>query len=261
MIEKVIENALKSMQGEFSVVLKDLKSGIVYFEKDADRQVPSASTIKILVMIEAFRKSLLGKLDLDGKVKIKKDEKVDFSIITEMNTDEYLVRDLIILMMTISDNTATNVLIDLLGMDDINNTGAALGLRGTVLQRKMMDFEAAKQGRQNLTTPMDMLRLVEKLYRNDILTPKACGEMLKIMSTKVGRDYMIRDLPADIRVAHKPGELNELNHDIGIVYTPACDYALGIFATGLKDNIMGRRYIAELSREIFDHIYKLGGIE
>jgi beta-lactamase class A len=106
-----------------------------------------------------------------------------------------------------------------------------------------------------------LVKLVEQLYKNEILTPEACGEMLKIMSTVVGRDFMIRDLPVDIKVAHKPGELDGLNHDIGIVYTTSCDYALGIFATGLKDNIDGRKYIAQISKEVFDHIYKLGGIE
>jgi beta-lactamase class A len=72
---------------------------------------------------------------------------------------------------------------------------------------------------------------------------------------------MIRDLPVDIRCAHKPGELDGINHDVGIVYTPLGDYALGIFATGLKDNVLGREYIARLSKEIFDHIYELGEIK
>jgi beta-lactamase class A len=261
MIEKVIENTLQSMKGDFSVILKDLKSGKVFFEKDADRQLPSASTIKLLIMIEAYRCFLTGKLDLYSKVSISNADKVEFSLITEMNTDRYTVKDLILLMMTISDNTATNVLIDILGMENINDTGIKLGLQGTKLQRKMMDFEAAKKGRQNLTVPRDMLKLMESLYKNEILTPQACSEMLSIMSTVVSRDFMIRYLPVDIRCAHKPGELDELNHDIGIVFTSSCHYALGIFATGLKDNISGRQYIAQLSKEIFDHIVKLGELK
>jgi beta-lactamase class A len=261
MIEKVIENSLKSMEGSFSVILKDLKDGRVYYEKDSSRQIPSASTIKILIMIEAFRSSSIGELDLDKKICVTKEEKVGFSLVSVMNTDLYTVRDLIMLMMTISDNTATNVLIDLLGMDNINAEGAFLKLEGTALQRKMMDFEAAKLGRQNLTTPRDMLKLAEKLYNKEVVTHSACEEMLEIMSTAIGRDFMIRDLPVDVKCAHKPGELDGINHDIGIIYTPFCDYALAICATGLKDNICGRKYIAELSKEIYDHIYRLGGIE
>ncbi|MHB1392022.1 MAG: serine hydrolase [Clostridia bacterium] len=261
MIEKVITDALNSMEGEFSVILKDLRSGSVIFEKAADRQVPSASTIKILIMIEAFKRVSLGELDLNGKINVNENDKVEFSLITEMSTAQFTLKDLILMMMTISDNTATNVLIDMLGMENINKTGQELGLEGTILQRKMMDFEAAKKGRQNLTLPRDLVKLVEKLYKNEILTQSACSDMLRIMSIVIGRDYMIRDLPVDIRVAHKPGELDGLNHDIGIVYTQNCDYALGIFATGLKDNIVGRKYIAQISKEVFDHIYRLGGIE
>lgn len=256
MIGKVIENTLESMEGDFSIILKDLKSGKVLFEKDAERQVPSASTIKILIMVEAYRCFLAGKLDLNGKISINNAEKVEFSLISEMNTNQYTVKDLILIMITISDNTATNVLINLLGMENINNTGIEFGLKGTILQRKMMDFEAAKQGRQNLTIPRDLVMLVEKLYKKEILEPSICDDMLKIMSTTISRDFMIRDLPVDIRCAHKPGELDGINHDVGIVYTSNGDYALGVFATGLKDNILGRNYIATLSKDIFDHIVK-----
>jgi beta-lactamase class A len=228
---------------------------------DAERQIPSASTIKILVMIEAFKRYINGKLDLNEKISIYNTEKVEFSLISEMNTNHYTVRDLILLMMTISDNTATNVLIGMLGMEDINNTAKELGLKGTMLQRKMMDFEAAKKGRQNLTIPSDLVKLMEMLYKKELLTSAACEDMLKIMSIPVSRDFMIRDLPVDIRCAHKPGELDGLNHDIGIVYTPGCDYILGIFATDLKDNIQGRNYIAQLSKELFEHMVKLGGLK
>lgn len=263
MIEQVIKEALNSMEGEFSIVLKDLRSGRLCYERNADRQVPSASTIKVLIMIEAFRRVMLGSLNLEAKVNVRSEEKVDFSLITRMSTIQFTLKDIILLMMSISDNTATNVLIDILGMESINSTGKSLGLKSTMLQRKMMDFEAAARGLQNLTTPRDMLLLFEKLYYKQILTADACSQMLEIMGAgaDICKDSMIRDLPVDIRVAHKTGELDGLNHDIGIVYTDACDYALGVFATGLKDNIFGRKYIAQISKEVFDHIYRLGGIE
>lgn len=245
---------LGTMEGSFSIILKDLKENRMLYERDADRQLPSASIIKILIMVEAFRSFLLGKLDPERKVHVCGSDKVDYSIISRMNTDLYTIRDLVVLMMSISDNTAANVLIDILGRENINNTAESLALKGTVLQRKMMDFEAAGRGRQNLTTPRDIIALLEKLYKGSILTDEACEEMLKIMSIVASRDYMIRELPEETRVAHKTGELDGINHDAGIIYRQQGDYALGIFATGLKSNIYGRKYISELSRVVYEYM-------
>lgn len=255
MIRNVIDKSLETMSGEFSIVLKDLKNDSMLYEKDSARQVPSASTIKILIMIEAFNQLLKGELDLNEKLAVKSDEKVGFSLVTVMNTDCYTLRDYIILMMTVSDNTATNVMMDRLGIDSINATGKALGLCKTKLQRKMMDFKAAEEGRQNFTSARDMACMVEKLYRHAILTPEACEEMLSIMSINTRKDDIARYLPPEIRVAHKGGTLDNLNHDIGIVFHPHGDYLLGIFGTELPNNIEGEEYIAQLSKKLFEHMY------
>lgn len=254
MLDKIIGNELEFMNGCFSITLKDLTRDEILYGKDLDRQLPSASTIKVLIMVEAFRQMLDGRLDMKEKLRVKKEDRVAFSLVTEMNAEEYSIRDLITLMMTISDNSATNLLIDRLGMDQINGTALSMALSNTVLRRKMMDFNAAKEDRQNTTSPRDMQLLFERLYRKDVLTPEACTEMLDIMSTVIRKDCLIRDIPVEIKVAHKPGELDNLNHDIGIFYTENGDYLLGIFATDLKDNIVGREYIARLSKVIFHNM-------
>lgn len=254
MLGKIIDRELEFMNGCFSIILKDLTRNEVLYARDLDRQLPSASTIKVLIMVEAFRQMLRGSLDMKEKHRVKEEDKVAFSLITEMNGEEYAIRDLILLMMTISDNTATNLLIDRLGMKQINDAALSMALSNTALKRKMMDFNAAREGRQNITSPRDMQQLFEKIYRKEILTPEACSEMLDIMSTVIGKDYLTRDIPAGIRVDHKTGELDNLNHDIGIFYTGSGDYLLGIFATDLKDNIAGRAYIAQLSKVVFHNM-------
>ncbi|HWQ30327.1 MAG TPA: serine hydrolase, partial [Negativicutes bacterium] len=249
--------SLETMNGKFSIVLKDLNNDSVLYEKDPARQVASASTIKILIMIEAYNQLLKGELDLNEKLTVKNDEKVAFSLVTVMNTDYYTLRDYIVLMMTVSDNTATNVVMDRLGIDRINETGKLLGLCETRLQRKMMDFKAIEEGRQNYTSAKEMAGMVERLYRHEILTPEACEEMLAIMSINTRKEEIARYLPPEIRVAHKGGSLDNLNHDIGIVFHPQGDYLLGIFGTELPNNIEGEEYIAQLSRKIFEHMYTI----
>ncbi|MGE5678722.1 MAG: serine hydrolase [Pseudomonadota bacterium] len=255
MIRNVIDKSLETMIGNFSIVLKDLANDRMLYEKDSARQVASASTIKILIMIEAFNQRLKGELDLNEKLTVKSSEKVEFSLVTVMNTDCYTLRDYIILMMTVSDNTATNVVMDRLGIDRINETGRSLGLCETKLQRKMMDFKAAEEGRQNYTSARDMACMMEKLYRNEILTPEACKEMLAIMSINTRKDDIARYLPPEIRVAHKGGTLDNLNHDIGIIFHPQGDYLLGIFGTELPNNIEGEEYISQLSKKLFEHMH------
>ncbi len=254
MLGKLIDQELEFMDGCFSIILKDLTKNEVLYARDLDRQLPSASTIKVLIMVEAFRRMLKGCLDMKEKLRVKKEDKVSFSLITEMKEEEYAIGDLITLMMTISDNTAANLLIDRLGMDPINETAWSIGLSNTALRRKMMDLDAVKAGRQNMTSPKDMQLIFEKLYRNAILTPDACREMLDIMSIVIRKDGLIRDLPVEVRVARKTGELDNLNHDIGIFFMGSVDYLLGVFATGLKDNVEGSEYIARLSKIIFSHL-------
>jgi beta-lactamase class A len=258
LIDKIIEKELIDMNGRFSIVLKDLKKGEILYSLDAERLVPSASTIKVLILVDAMKQILKGKADLKEKIPVRKCDKVDFSLVTLMDCEEYSISDLLMLMISISDNTATNLIIERLGMAEINKTAEILALTDTKLQRKMMDFEAATKGKENLTSPRDMVKLLEMIYHREILTPEACDKIIRIMSTAVTKEFMTRYLPADLKVAHKTGELDGINHDVGIVFSDAGDYLLGIFATGLRDNIDGREYIARLSGLIYDYLVRHG---
>lgn len=174
MLKEDVLKSFEGLKGKVSIVLKDLKNKDLIYELNSERVVPSASTIKILIMIEALNQILLGKHHLDEIICTKQNDRVEYSIISELDGYCYTFKDLITLMIIISDNTATNVLIDLLGFDSINNMALKLGLKETRLRRKMMDFEAAKLGRQNTTTTMDMAILMELLYNSSILDEDMC---------------------------------------------------------------------------------------
>ena len=120
-------------------------------------------------------------------------------------------------MIVYSDNTATNVLIDLFGMDGINSTIRELGYSDSVLQRKMMDFRAAEEGRQNFTSVKEMLDLMERLYEDRLLGSPYDGQMLDIMKGQADETMMRQELPDELVIARKSGELDALDHDIAIV--------------------------------------------
>lgn len=253
MLKDDILNCFDGMSAKVSIVLKDLLKEEAMLELDAARVVPSASTIKILIMIEALKQIMEGRISLDEMVFVKSYERVDFSIISELDVACYSIRDLITLMIIISDNTATNVLIDILGYDNINAQAERMQLKGTALNRKMMDFEAARQGRQNLTTARDMAYMMEALYKGRILDRNMCDLALNILKRQKHKDLLKRYIAEDIVVAHKSGDLENLNHDIGIFYLPDAVYLLGVFVTEAESNVLAKHIIGKVSETVYEH--------
>jgi len=253
MLEDKIKATVQNITPKVSVVLKDLKKDKWILKIDENRRLPSASTIKVLIMIEALRQVQEGKFKLDQRIKIKESDRVDFSIISELDTNEYTFKDLITLMIIISDNTATNILIDLLTYENINNMAGSLVLNNTVLKRKMMDFEAIKEGRQNDTSPIDMATIMENIYNKSILTPELCELMVDILKRQKHDDMLPSYIAEEIVIAHKTGELEGLNHDIGIFYLGDIEYMLGVFVTDANNNLEAKRIIGEISKLVYDH--------
>jgi len=253
MLEDKIKATVQNITPKVSVVLKDLKKDKWILKIDENRRLPSASTIKVLIMIEALRQVQEGKFKLDQRIKIKESDRVDFSIISELDTNEYTFKDLITLMIIISDNTATNILIDLLTYENINNMAGSLVLNNTVLKRKMMDFEAIKEGRQNDTSPIDMATIMENIYNKSILTAELCELMVDILKRQKHDDMLPSYIAEEIVIAHKTGELEGLNHDIGIFYLGDIEYMLGVFVTDANNNLEAKRIIGEISKLVYDH--------
>jgi len=253
MLEDKIKATVQNITPKVSVVLKDLKKDKWILKIDENRRLPSASTIKVLIMIEALRQVQEGKFKLDQRIKIKESDRVDFSIISELDTNEYTFKDLITLMIIISDNTATNILIDLLTYENINNMAGSLVLNNTVLKRKMMDFEAIKEGRQNDTSPIDMATIMENIYNKSILTAELYELMVDILKRQKHDDMLPSYIAEEIVIAHKTGELEGLNHDIGIFYLGDIEYMLGVFVTDANNNLEAKRIIGEISKLVYDH--------
>lgn len=254
MIKEIILKEINLVEEKISIVIKDLTRDQWILKHDENRVFPSASIIKILIMVEAFNQVEKGEYLLDQKIKIKETDRVEYSLITELRLEEYSFIDLITLMIILSDNTATNVLINLLGFEQINQMAKELNLKDTVLKRKMMDFDAAKEGKENLTSPIDMATLMEKIYNKSIISPKNCEIMIEILSKQRHRDKLPRYILDEVEIAHKTGELSGLNHDIGIFYLDSIDYLIGIFTTDGRNDLDGKRTIGRISKLVYDYL-------
>jgi beta-lactamase class A len=135
------------------------------------------------------------------------------------------LRDLATMMVAVSDNSATNVLIGRVGMDNVNAMLDSLGLAHTRLRRKMMDLDAAKQGRENISTPREMMMLLEMIYRGKLLNKESTADFFKVLSTNKN-SWIPRDLPADVKSANKPGALEGVRNDSGVVFVEGRPYVI-----------------------------------
>ena len=215
-----LEGRLARLGGDTGVLLRNLVTGETW-RRGADRPVNAASVIKLAVMIEAFRAAQAGELSLDERHALADAERMpSCGTLKAMHEGiELTLLDLVKLMIIVSDNTATNILIDRLGMEAVNSTLRALGCRETTLHRRLFDAEAARRGLQNTITAQEIGLLLEGLYRGTIVSPGASRQMLEILLDQ----RLNGKLPfflhgAGVKIAHKTGEDDGITHDVGIVF-------------------------------------------
>ncbi|EGO62803.1 serine hydrolase [Acetonema longum] len=223
------------------------------------RRMSSASLIKIYIMTETLRQAKEGILALDELLTVTAANRVGGAGELEFAAygSQYTILHLVEVMITESDNTATNLLIDRIGMDSVNRCMAGLNAADTELARRMMDFAARQEGRDNYTSVTDMVSVLERLYHRCCLDPFCDSVMLAILKQQQDRVKIPLYLPPGTVVAHKTGELDYTEHDAGIVYGSKHSYAVAIMAEQLMDVAYGRHVIANMSKLIFEYIQEL----
>lgn len=223
-------------------------------EQDSLRRYPSASMIKVPIMAEVMRQAATQTLSLDEKLPVSADYRVGGSgILTEMRPDLTMsIRDLVMLMIILSDNTATNMLIDRVGMNAVNETMTSLGLTSTLLQRRMMDFTAAEAGKENYTSASDLAKLFSLIADGGWLPAFYHELMLDILKKQQVQDKLPFYLPEETPLAHKTGTLPGVEHDGGILFLPDSSYIICIMMENLAFNYEGMRLGARLGKVIYD---------
>jgi beta-lactamase class A len=211
---------------------------------------PTASTIKLAVVYELFAQAAEGKVRFDETIVLDRAKAVGGTgVLFHLGTPTLSIRDYATLMVTVSDNTATNVLIDRLGMANIAQRMQALGLGDTRLRRHMMDAEAARRGDENVSTPDELVRLLQALRKQP-------GAIELLQKPKESR--LRRGLPPGVSAADKPGELDGVRVDAGIVFARNRPYAIAVMTTFLKSEAEGERAIEEMSRAAYEYFSRVG---
>lgn len=232
------------------VAVKDLTTG-EYFSINGDEQFNPASVIKVAVMAAAFDQKQKGLLSFDEFLKLNDNNKTWGSgILQYYRTGTSLkVKELINLMITISDNTATNMLMERLGMDYINDfLQANRATKTSVVDKTLL---CKIPGKYNLSTPNDMLCLLEQIYKGKLISKEASDDMISIMEKQKSKWGIPRYLPSKLTVANKTGSLLGIRNDVGLVYGDDGDYAVVIFTRNMPSNYHAASLVSSLSRVIY----------
>ena len=263
-LDSQVKQADQELDGVMGVAIEDLTTGRTYF-LHGDDIFAQASSIKVAVLAELYRQDQLAAQGQPGNARLSdlytvraSDIVPDSDIMGGLTPGVTRItnRDLATMMIAVSDNAATNVLIDRVGMDKVNALLSSLGLQHTQLRRKMMDLQAAKEGRENISTPREMMALLDAIYHGKVLNKDSTADFFQMLSTNKS-SFIPRDLPADLKVANKPGELEAVRNDSGIVFVEGRPYVICVMTAFLRNERDGEDAISEVSLEawrMFDRL-------
>lgn len=253
----IIQSYSQKDSAKYSVYIKllDNKMDAIVYQ---NAKMRAASMIKVFIMAKAFEDVKNGLLNLEKNITLTSNMKVGGagSLNQWENGSTISVEKLLIMMITESDNTATNILIDLLGMDRINQYIKVNGYDMSVLQRKMMDFESVEQGKENYTSVDDIGEFFSNLYYRQCVNAEYDEKMMEILFLQTDKECLPAALPK-YKIAHKTGELTGLYHDGGIVFSQNNKYILCIFTDEQSDRSYSISNMKQLAKTIDEAITNL----
>jgi beta-lactamase class A len=255
LLEQVAEIASR-LDGTVGFRIDDLVSGETIASRLADEPFPTASTIKLAILYEMFKQAEAGKLPLDSPQPLNPKQVVGGSgVLQHLSAPVLSMRDNAALMIILSDNTATNVVIEAVGMAEVNNRITSLGLTGIKLRRKMMDSEAVRRGDENIASPGALIRIAELLWKGEGLRPESRDAARKMLHEVPGQ---IRNaVPSAIAVASKTGTLDAVRAEAAVVELPGHPFALSVMTTYLAKDEDGERAIHDIAAAAFSYFDRL----
>ena len=254
-INSIVANNFNRTSIKFSLAFKELSREDTYSINS--RKTVSAGTIKIFIMAEAFNEAQNGTLKLDDNITLTDNMKASGAgILRDRKAGEtFTIKDLIDLMMLKNDNTATNILINKLGIDNINNYIKSLGCNDTELNRTMMDQNAINRGIQNYTSVNDLTLVLSKIYQKKCINEHYDALMLDILKNNKYDEKIPKLIPTTASVFNKSGEYPSMENDAAIIVTDKGAYILCI-TTNNSTNKKEVKAIQNTSKEIYDEYIK-----
>jgi beta-lactamase class A len=260
-----VAEIVERFDGVMGVAIADLTDDRAIL-KNADRIFPTASSIKIAILLELYHQDQEARTGVAGKAKLDdvytfdpKDLVEDSQIMAGLTPGVTRVtnRDLAQFMIAVSDNAAANILIDRVGRQNVNAMLRSLGLAKTTLRRKMVDVAAVRRGEENISTPQEIVRLLKAIYRGKALNKELTAAFIQQLST-LKESYIPRELPADIQIANKPGNLEGVRTDSGILFVRNRPFAMSVMTAYDRDERAAEYAISEIALNAY-HYFEMRG--
>lgn len=232
-----------------------------------DENFHAASTMKVPVMMEIFRQAADRQLSLDQRIPVKNDfesivDRSHYSLAPDSDSDQSLyarvgqivtIRDLMRLMITVSSNLATNILIERVNPERVMDLMRSIGANNIRVLRGVEDGKAFQKGLNNTTTARDLMIILRRIAERRAVSERASNEMIKTMLAQKFNEGIPAGLPRDARVSHKTGSITRINHDAGIVLPRSRKpYVLVVLTRGIEDEKLAHKLIADISRAVYE---------
>jgi beta-lactamase class A len=265
--DDILKEFAKQPDGNFAVAFKDLSTG-QEFLMNAHESFHAASTMKTALLIETFKQASEHKFSLTDSILIHNDFKsiVDGSTYSmdsandgEKDLYEEIgsklpIENVLYRMITKSSNFSTNLIVELIGAKNANNTMHALGAKDIQVLRGVEDAKAFEHGMNNTTTAYDLMVMFEHIAKGTVVNKNACKEMIRILMDQYYRDIIPAKLPPGIKTATKSGSIEKVCHDSGIVFLPdGRKYVIVLLSRGIADQNVSTDLLATVSRIVYDH--------
>ncbi len=241
------------------LVAVDLTTGET-FKFNQHEVFPQASAIKIPILLEVYKQAKAGKFKLTQTLPIAPANVVGGTGIIQAMPDpvSFSIRNLAVLMIALSDNTATNALIDLVGMKNINATLQGLGLKETRVQRKMIQSAASGRGDENISTPAEAAQIMQMLYKGEFLNKETSAEIVTILrkNDRVN-SRLAAGIPERVPMAFKPGDLDGVSTEWALVLLAERPYAVAIMES-YKQSGTAEKVMEEVSTVLYSYFWRMG---
>ena len=268
-LEADIKAEFAETEGDFAIAFQNLQEPQEELLINARESFHAASTMKTPVLMEVYKQADAGKFSLDDSLIVKNEFKsiVDsslyslspeddsYSLLYEQLGQSQSIRDLSYNMIIASSNLATNIVIELVGAENVTQTLRDMGANDIEVLRGVEDIKAYRAGMSNSTTAYDLMLMFEQIAQGKAVNEKASQEMIDILLDQKFNKMIPAKLPEDVEVAHKTGWITGLHHDSGIVFLPdGRQYVLVLLSKNLEDEDAGVETLATVSRMVYDYM-------